>query len=130
MQALGSERKRRKLGFVHDGCGHRVEWGDAFVTVFGMDWRCKRDQCTKESEWMACFPQFESHLCDLWRLFKYSADAEAPVNDMAQTGPKRRRVATHPLDQLRDCHGDGAPDILWEGPTQRIVFITDCKPLV
>ena len=81
---------------------------------------------------MDYFPQFESRICTSWHLYNHGDDHEGSKNDrndQARNAPKRGRVFTHPLDKLPADHGDNVPDVLWEGSTRRIVFITDCKPL-
>ncbi|CAK0901216.1 unnamed protein product [Prorocentrum cordatum] len=129
VRMMGSERKRRKEGIVHSGMGYRIEWEDIFVSVFGIAWRARRDECSREAEWMALYPAFESHLCTLWGLFCKSSGRCSDRQDQVHAAPKRRRIATHPLDELPAGHGDSAPDVHWGGMAGRVLFITDCKPL-
>ena len=84
---------------MHAGFGHRVEWEDPFVAVFGNDWRSQRNSC-EEAVWIARCSTFEEHLCREWGLFNGKADAPEPVCDPAPTCRKRKRTATHLLEQL------------------------------
>ena len=130
MRALQNPYKRKREGIVHNGMGHRVEWEDVFVEVFGSQWRAKRDTCASILEWMKLFGEFESTICSRWGLPSFSA----PSPDRPDTGfplppEKQRRTTLHPLESLPRSHGDGAPQIKWEAEHSRVCFVVDCLPL-
>ena len=109
-----------------------MEWEDLLVMVFGVDWRCERDNCGSLQDWMSKCVNFLDAVCLKWDLFnprsqETGQEVEAPTQ--AAPGEKRRKVDSHPLEKLPPHHGDGAPPVMWGGKRQHFLFVTDCKPL-
>jgi len=55
LQATQNHYKRNLEGLKRVSSGHKVEWEDPLVIVFGVDWRRTRDSCMSAQDWMLMF---------------------------------------------------------------------------